>query len=72
MSGRGDNADFTREVGHPLAQGFVAFGEGRYQDCIRALRPILPIARRFGGSHAQRQVIDLTLREATRRSLAAA
>lgn len=72
MSGKGDNADFTREVGHPMAQGLIAFGEGRYQDCVHALRPLPPIARRFGGSHAQRQIIDLTLREAARRSLAAA
>ena len=30
------------------------------------LRPMRPIAHRFGGSHAQRDVIDLTLIEAAR------
>jgi hypothetical protein len=32
------------------------------------LRPIRSIAHRFGGSHAQRDVIDLTLIEAALRS----
>ncbi|MGE0258432.1 MAG: tetratricopeptide repeat protein [Alphaproteobacteria bacterium] len=64
----GDNASFTREVGHPLAKAIQAFGEGDYASAVRRLRPIRNIAHRFGGSHAQRDVIDLTLIEAAFRS----
>jgi hypothetical protein len=35
---------------------------------VRLLRPIRSIAARFGGSHAQRDVLDLTLIEAALRS----
>ncbi len=59
---------FTREVGHPLAQAIQAFGQGDYATTVRLLRPIRNIAHRFGGSHAQRDVIDLTLIEAAFRS----
>ncbi|RWX67164.1 tetratricopeptide repeat protein, partial [Mesorhizobium sp. M2A.F.Ca.ET.039.01.1.1] len=45
-----------------------AFGEGRYDEAVRLIRPIRSIAHRFGGSHAQRAVIDLTLIEAALRA----
>jgi len=35
---------------------------------VDLLRPVREIASRFGGSHAQRDVIDRTLLEAARRS----
>ena len=35
---------------------------------LAALRPVRDVAHRFGGSHAQRDVIDLTLVEAARRA----
>lgn len=68
MARPGDNAGFTREVGHPVARAVVAFGEGRYREAVALLRPIRSISARFGGSHAQRDVIDLTLIEAALRS----
>ncbi len=37
-------------------------------EAVRLLRPIRNIAHRFGGSHAQRDVLDLTLIEAALRS----
>jgi hypothetical protein len=64
MAGPGDNAQFTREVGHDVCRGLIAFGEGRFADCVGLLRPIRSISARMGGSHAQRDVIDLTLIEA--------
>jgi hypothetical protein len=67
MSGAGDNADFTREVGRPVVQGLKAFGEGNYAGCIDALQRVIPIASRFGGSHAQRDLLDLTVMEAALR-----
>ncbi|WP_027061909.1 tetratricopeptide repeat protein [Mesorhizobium loti] len=68
MHGSDDNAAFTRDVGHPLTLAIQAFGEGNYVEAMRLIRPIRAIAHRFGGSHAQRDVIDLTLIEAALRA----
>jgi tetratricopeptide (TPR) repeat protein len=68
MAEHSDNASFTREVGHPVALAIQAFGEGRYGETARQLRAVRNIAHRFGGSHAQRDVLDLTLIEAALRS----
>ena len=62
------NAAMTRDVGLPVADGMVAFARGRYGDAIAALEPARDGAHRFGGSHAQRDVITLTLIEAAIRS----
>jgi hypothetical protein len=63
-----DNAMFTREVGHPVARAIQAFHQGNYAEAIALLRPVRGIANRFGGSHAQRDVVDLTLLEAAFRA----
>lgn len=68
IAGAGDNAAFTRDVGAPVARAILAFGDGNYAETVRLLKPIRSIAHRFGGSHAQRDVIDLTLIEATIRA----
>lgn len=68
MRASDDNATFTRDVGHPLTLAIKAFGDGNYAETVRLIRPIRAIAHRFGGSHAQRDVIDLTLIEAALRS----
>jgi hypothetical protein len=68
MQAGGDNAGFTRDVGHPVSLAIRAFGDGNYAETARLLKPIRAIAHRFGGSHAQRDVIDLTLVEAAIRS----
>jgi len=62
-----DNIEFTREVGHAAARAIEAFGQERYAECVDLLRPVRHIAHRFGGSHAQRDLLDLTLIEASRR-----
>jgi len=62
-----DNAVFTREVGGPVAQAIGAFAAGDFTRSAQLLRAIRSRASRFGGSHAQRDVIDLTLLEAARR-----
>jgi tetratricopeptide (TPR) repeat protein len=64
----GDNGRVTLDVGEALARGFQAFGKGEFANCARLLRSVRNRAHRFGGSHAQRDVIDLTLMEAARRS----
>ena len=67
MEGPGDNAAFTREVGYPVALALKAFGEGGYAQCIDLLRPLYRVAHHFGGSHAQRDILELTLIEAALR-----
>ena len=68
MESQSDNASFTREVGHPVTRAIVAFGVAHYAETVELLRPIRNYAHRFGGSHAQRDLIDLTLIEAAKRS----
>jgi tetratricopeptide (TPR) repeat protein len=63
-----DNAAMLREVGLPLARALLAFAQGSYPAVIELLRPLRNIAARFGGSHAQRDLIDLTLIEAAQRA----
>jgi tetratricopeptide (TPR) repeat protein len=67
-AGSDTNAMMTRDVGLPLARGVAAFADGRYGDAIALLQPIRTIANRFGGSHAQRDLIHLTLVEAALRA----
>jgi hypothetical protein len=64
LQGGGDNAMFTRDVGAPLSQAIRVFAEGDSGRAVELLRPVRSIAHRFGGSHAQRDLIDLTLLEA--------
>jgi tetratricopeptide (TPR) repeat protein len=68
MAGPGDNAAFTRDVGRPVTLAVKAFGEGRYRDAARLIEPLRDVAHSFGGSHAQRDVITLTLIEAALRA----
>jgi len=68
MAGAGDNATFTRQIGNPLTRAMLAFGQGDYLETVRLILPVRAIAHRFGGSHAQRDVIDLTLIEAAIRA----
>jgi len=67
MAGNGGNARMTWEVGYPLCAALRAFGRGDDATCISLLRPLRSRLHRFGGSHAQRDVFDLTLLEAARR-----
>jgi hypothetical protein len=66
--GTGDNAMFSRDVGLPLISAVQAFGRGDYAAAVASIRPVREVAHRFGGSHAQRDLIDLTLIEAAIRS----
>jgi len=68
MAEDSDNASFTREVGHPAVCAVQAFARADHATAIRLLRGIRGHAHRFGGSHAQRDLIDLTLLEAARRA----
>ncbi|MGE0255805.1 MAG: tetratricopeptide repeat protein [Alphaproteobacteria bacterium] len=68
MAADTDNAAFTREVGRPVALAIRACSDGDWAGALGLLRPVRGIAHRFGGSHAQRDVIDLTMIEAAIRA----
>jgi tetratricopeptide (TPR) repeat protein len=57
-------ADWARQTGLPLVEGFVAFWRGDYATAAERLHRARFIVNRFGGSHAQRDIIDWTLTEA--------
>jgi hypothetical protein len=67
-AGDTDTAAFAREVGLDAALAIQAFGQGRHAEAVRLLRPLRSYSHRFGGSHAQRDLIDLTLIEAAQRA----
>ena len=67
LAAGGDNVDFLRDVGHAATRAVLAFGQQRYGEASRLLRAVRHEAHRFGGSHAQRDLIDLTLIEAAER-----
>jgi tetratricopeptide (TPR) repeat protein len=68
MENGDDNARFTADVGYAAARAIRAFMDGDHALCTDLLRSVRSRAHRFGGSHAQRDVIDLTLLEAARRA----
>ncbi|MGE0829593.1 MAG: tetratricopeptide repeat protein [Hyphomonadaceae bacterium] len=67
-SGDGDNAYMTRAVGLPLAEAFAAFDAGRHAEAFEKIIFVRGIAQRFGGSHAQRDILTLTALHAALRA----
>lgn len=67
-AGGGTNGMMTRDVGLPACRGFEAFGRGDHASAIVHLLPLRAIAQRFGGSHAQRDILSWTLVEAALRA----
>ena len=55
------NHTMAREVGAPLMRALLAFARGEAGAAATALYGVRTKAQRFGGSHAQRDVIDQTL-----------
>ena len=58
---RRDNHAMARDVGLPLARGLLAFARADFDAAADLLYAARSGAPRFGGSHAQRNVIDQTL-----------
>ena len=58
----------TAEVGLPASRAIVAFTEARYDDVVDELLPRRSHFHHFGGSHAQRDLLQRTLTEAAIRS----
>lgn len=55
------NAKMTEEVGLPACRAVLAYTEGRFGDVVDEVVPVRTILARFGGSHAQRDVLQRTL-----------
>ncbi|HXE26588.1 MAG TPA: tetratricopeptide repeat protein [Roseiarcus sp.] len=66
--GSGDNRRVTAEVGRRLIEGVLAFARGDFARAVDEILPVRPEAIRIGGSHAQRDIINLTLIAAAERS----
>jgi hypothetical protein len=62
------NGEMARRVGLGACRAAIAFGEGRPQDAVEHLVAVRDGASRFGGSHAQRDLLSLTLVEAATRA----
>jgi tetratricopeptide (TPR) repeat protein len=56
----GANRDMTRLVGHPACRALLAFARRDFRAAEALLRSLPPVAHRIGGSHAQRDVLQLT------------
>jgi len=62
------NGQMTREVALPLSRAMLAFAEARYGEVVDTLLPLRLTAHGFGGSNAQRDVIEQVLSEAALRA----
>jgi len=62
------NRSMTALAGLPGARAIVAFGRGDHHGVVEALLPHRATFHRFGGSHAQRDLLERTLLESAVRS----
>jgi tetratricopeptide (TPR) repeat protein len=63
-----DNVEMTRAVGRPVLEAAIAYGEDRYGDAAGLLAAARDGASASGGSHAQRDLLTLTLIDAATRA----
>jgi hypothetical protein len=61
------HGETTRRLGLPACRALLAFGRGDDALAVSLLATLPPLARRLGGSHAQRDVLHLTLLRAVER-----
>jgi len=64
----GTNRAMSAAVGVPVSRAVVAYTDGRHDDVVAELLPIRRIFGQFGGSHAQRDLLQRTLTESAIRS----
>jgi hypothetical protein len=62
-----DQSRFVQRVGLAASMGFGAHAQQDWGRCVELLRAVRNHSHEFGGSHAQRDLIDLTLIDAARR-----
>jgi hypothetical protein len=61
------NHDMTRLVGLPACKAILAYEKKDYAGAEALLRALPPVAHRIGGSHAQRDILQLTRAAAAQR-----
>lgn len=66
--GEGDNALVMAGVGRSLIDAMLDFADQRYAETVERILPLRYDVWRIGGSHAQRDVVDLTLLVAAERA----
>jgi len=64
----GTNAVMLRTVGLPAAEAMEAYGRQDYKRAAARLRWLPEMSHRLGGSHAQRGILGMTLRDAQKRA----
>jgi hypothetical protein len=62
-AGGTESGRWARDIGLPLIEGFAAFWHGDYHAAAERLYGARHISNAFGGSNAQRDIIDWTLTE---------
>ena len=62
------NLPIMKALGVPLVDALIAYREGRYGDVADAMIPVRYEMWMMGGSHAQRDLFNLILIDATRKS----
>ena len=61
------HGDTTRQIGLPACRAVRAFARGDDARALALLASLPPVAHRIGGSHAQRDVLNLTLQRVVQR-----
>jgi tetratricopeptide (TPR) repeat protein len=61
------NVAMTDEIGLPASRALLAHGQGNWSEVVAQLAPIRRRFHQFGGSHAQRDVLQRTLLDAALR-----
>jgi hypothetical protein len=64
----GSNAEMILVVGLGVCEAAIDFCEERFEAAAERLAAVRDVANRFGGSHAQRDLLTLTLIDAARRA----
>jgi len=62
------NGEMTRVVGLEGCEAAIAYCDGRFDDAVEKLLSVRDGASRFGGSHAQRDLLTLTLIDSAKRA----
>lgn len=62
------NCGMTARIGLPACRAVLAFAQGRHAETLALLYPVRHHLNEFGGSHAQRDVLQRTLLEAAFRA----
>ena len=58
------HGDTTRLIGLPACRALIAFARGDHASAIGLLAGLTSVVHRLGGSHAQRDILQVTLRHA--------